>query len=700
MGFFKDMKRWTYSLLFLFFSLLSAQAQINTDHMMTIGRNALYFEDYVLSIQYFNQVIKAKPYLAEPYFFRAVAKLYLEDYAGAEEDCSKTLERNEFMVKAYICRSYARMKLGNFDGSVHDCDKGLEFDVENKSLLYHKGFALVSAKRFKEAEVCLDEMIRRFPSDVDAYMARGQMNVERGDTLAAIEDFSRTIAVDKYYAPGWGARGWVSLMKDKYSNALADLNEAIRLKSDDPTYYMNRAMARYNLNDLRGTMDDFDRSISLDPNSKLSYLNRAIMRTTVGDLNRALEDFDKVLYLDPEDYQAIYNRGLVRKDLGKNKEAIADFTTIIDRYPKFTPAYYQRSDLKKRIGDAKGADRDYFAAWNIEEKAKAEKASGKKVRKTTEAADSTEETFDLNKYKRMIAGVSLDAEKDKYQNPMRGRVQDKTAEIELEPLFSLTYYEKTRPGPVRRILDVSKYLPEGQATSSKGLTNLLISNSEQALTTEQADVHFNSRDLYSQQISMAPDDASLFFARSLDYALVQDINNALQDLDRALDLNNKLVLGYFERAILRYRKMNVDYANKQSEEELSLANALKRKQPANSSLTDPTPKAGTFTLGEKAYGNDFEFVLRDLDKVISLEPTFIYAYYNRGNIRCLQRDYRNALIDYTKALEINPDFAEAWFNRGITQIYLGDRDHGLADLRMAGQLGLYKAYNIIKRLGD
>ena len=31
-----------------------AFAQINTDRVMAIGRNALYFEDYVLSIQYFN----------------------------------------------------------------------------------------------------------------------------------------------------------------------------------------------------------------------------------------------------------------------------------------------------------------------------------------------------------------------------------------------------------------------------------------------------------------------------------------------------------------------------------------------------------------------------------------------------------------------------------------------------------------------
>ena len=59
-------------------------AQINTNRVLAIGRNALYFEDYLLSIQYFNQVVKSKPYLAEPYFFRAIAKLELEEYKGAE----------------------------------------------------------------------------------------------------------------------------------------------------------------------------------------------------------------------------------------------------------------------------------------------------------------------------------------------------------------------------------------------------------------------------------------------------------------------------------------------------------------------------------------------------------------------------------------------------------------------------------------
>ena len=69
-------------------SMGSALAQLNTDRITAIGRNALYFDDYVLSIQYFNQVIKLKPYLSEPYLLLAIAKIQLGDYTGAEQDCN------------------------------------------------------------------------------------------------------------------------------------------------------------------------------------------------------------------------------------------------------------------------------------------------------------------------------------------------------------------------------------------------------------------------------------------------------------------------------------------------------------------------------------------------------------------------------------------------------------------------------------
>ena len=71
---------------------------------MMIGRNALSYDDYALSIQYFSQVISAKPYLYEPYFFRGLAKFYLEDYTGAETDCTKSINLNPYYVNSYEVR--------------------------------------------------------------------------------------------------------------------------------------------------------------------------------------------------------------------------------------------------------------------------------------------------------------------------------------------------------------------------------------------------------------------------------------------------------------------------------------------------------------------------------------------------------------------------------------------------------------------
>ena len=87
-------------------SMGSVFAQLNTDRITAIGRNALYFDDYVLSIQYFNQVIKLKPYLSEPYLLRAIAKIQLGDYTGAELDCNAAIERNPFQPGAYYTRGF------------------------------------------------------------------------------------------------------------------------------------------------------------------------------------------------------------------------------------------------------------------------------------------------------------------------------------------------------------------------------------------------------------------------------------------------------------------------------------------------------------------------------------------------------------------------------------------------------------------
>lgn len=70
------MKRYIVFIIF-FIGTLHSLAQFNTNRLMATGRNALYYEDYVLSIQYFNQAINAKPYLYEPWYLRGIDNFIL-----------------------------------------------------------------------------------------------------------------------------------------------------------------------------------------------------------------------------------------------------------------------------------------------------------------------------------------------------------------------------------------------------------------------------------------------------------------------------------------------------------------------------------------------------------------------------------------------------------------------------------------------
>lgn len=670
---------------FLFISV-SLSAQINVDKIMAVGRNAMYFEDYVLSIQYFNQAIKSKPFLPDPYFFRGVAKVYLEDYKGAISDCSIAIEKNPFMIRAYICRSFAKIKLKDYEGAIEDCQKGLKYEETNTALRQNIIIASMQAKKYEQAGISLAHYIKQNPTEMFGYMSRGELSILEGDTIRAVDDYSRAISVDRYYSPAYAGRAYSYLLIKKYENALQDLDEAIRLDPDNPGYYINRGLARYNTNDLKGTLADFDHVIVIDPGNKLAYLNRGIIRSQVGDLNRAVSDFDKVLLLDPSNDIALYNRAVLNTKIGDYSKAERDYSAIIDAYPDFFPAYLQRSEIKRKLGNNKGADRDYFAAVNIEEKLKKEKADRRRHPEKYVKSDSIkEETKNkeekLRKYnKTVISKVNDDSKK--YNNPMRGKVQNRSVNLVNEGIYYITYYKKLRPGPERVVMDISKYLNLFNKAGISKLSKLYIINQEKSLTTAQADFRFNSINDFSERMVGNNTSPYLFFARSLDYDLVQDISSAMEDINRAIDLDSSFLLAYFERANLKYKKLSVETSM------------------VNSSNNDKNPDVS----GENIlYGNinlNTEDIIRDYKKVLELDPLFIYAAYNIGNVLSRNRDYRNAIIYYTKALKVNSEFADAWYNRGISYISLGDRLHGLSDLRMAGQLGMYKAYSLIKRFDD
>ena len=70
-------------ILFAFCScVLGGVCSVEYNNILRMGQNAIYFDDYISAIDNFNNIIRVKPYLSEPYFFRGLAKVNLDDYEG------------------------------------------------------------------------------------------------------------------------------------------------------------------------------------------------------------------------------------------------------------------------------------------------------------------------------------------------------------------------------------------------------------------------------------------------------------------------------------------------------------------------------------------------------------------------------------------------------------------------------------------
>jgi tetratricopeptide (TPR) repeat protein len=370
------------------------------------------------------------------------------------------------------------------------------------------------------------------------------------------------------------------------------------------------------------------------------------------------------------------------------------------------------------MNDTKGADTDYWQAYDMEQKMRKEKEQGKIItgkgavestasetenpddgdKKTREKSDKS-----IEKFSRLVVYDKEEEIRSSYKNEIRGRVQDRQVRVDLQPQFVISYYEKTEDidqGAARYNKLISDY--NAQMTLKLQLKAI---NNEAPLTDPQAEFHFQSIDDYSLAIDRNAEYTDAYFGRALDFMVLQDLSEAIDDYTRVIHLNPDFVLAYFNRAVVRYKQMEIEnYQGGENREMNEMSLNIKRKndktyQSATSNTYKPIDKNPQQTMAsESKLTYEYEQILRDYATVIQLNPDFVYAYFNRGNIRCSQKDFRAALTDYNEAVSRNPDFAEAYYNRGLTRLYLGDTEKGIADLSKAGELGIADAYSIIKKM--
>jgi tetratricopeptide (TPR) repeat protein len=640
------------------FQLSTVRAQINTDRVLLMGRNALYYEDYVLAIQRFNMVINAKPWLGEPYFYRAVAKFYLEDFQGAEIDCNNALERNPYAMNHYVLRALCRINQNRYALAKEDYRKAISINPLDHGSWHNLVLCQIELKEYEQADSSLDVMIQHWPKETEQFNLKAQVSLLRTDTVQAEKWTDHALEMDEYDGRAWSLKSMFQANREEYKEAEASLDKAITQLPRMAGLYVNRALTRYNQDNLRGAMSDYDACLDLEPNNYIAHYNRGLLRASVGEDNLAIEDFNFVLSLEPDNTIALYNRALLLDNVGDYNGAIRDISAVIKDYPEFWDGYRHRAAIKRKIGDLNGAERDEFKVLQAQMDAAAGKKLPVRTRKKSER--------NIEDYAALVEEDAHE-EENEYVSEYRGKVQNRQSELRAEPIYSLSYY--------RRTSDTNAYIafcPQVEELNARHvlLQQLYLTDNEAPMTEKQTEAHQESIGVLSSQIDQKPEDRNLLMRRALDYYHIRDFEDAVADMnafiqeaDNEFQTTADVALAFVLRAQCRFAQLEVSRT---------------------------TASASDLRLG-------YLMAVQDYYRASDLMPDAPFLHYNIGCLQIQLADYAAAQKSFTQALQLDPHFPSAYYGRGVAYILGGQTEQGLSDLSQAGEYGLYTAYNLIKK---
>ena len=643
-------------IIILFFLLLSSwggYAQWNINNMLRVGKNAIYFDDYVSAIDNFNNIIRVKPYLSEPYFFRGLAKLNLDDYEGAIQDFSQAIELNPNYFHAYVYRGIAYQNLKRLEEALKDFEEAIAIDPGNAYVYANRGIARAELGDLEEAEKDYSKALRIDDKLLPAYLNRAVIREKLDNSEGAMADCNAAIKLNMFSDVAYGLRGYLWYKQKNYHNATEDFNRALKVNPENKRILMNRAMVWYDMKKYPETMADYSKIIELDSNYIYAYYNRAMLRAEVGETNAAIADLDRVVEMNPDNILIYFNRGLLKMQINDLYGAYDDFSESLRLYPDFVKAYLARAAVSAELKDYDAADKDRYYASEVMERYRKMKAGDRNALVDTTA--NFQKLIDIN------------AKNDEVRDVINGRVQDKNVIVELQDVFWVQYLslDSLRSGKVQYY---NKHIMSYNQAH----------NYDPAITLANKEVLYPEdfvapyMEKLSQKIAENGDIDS-YLLRGSFYLQQGEYPKAIADFSAILEKDPQNLLALFNRAAAQMHMY--DYIE---------------------SIDDKTTRV-VGEIKQESRKIDYSQVLKDYQQCLAIDPDFVFARYNMANVYAKSEEIDKAIAAYTEVIRQDKDIAEAYYNRGILYIYIGKKALANADLSKAGELGIADAYNIIKR---
>ncbi len=195
---------------------------------------------------------------------------------------------------------------------------------------YHSGIAIWT------------DTIRQRPQNGRAWNNLGYSYYKAGQTDSAVACLRRAIELLPTYAPtragAYANLGNVRIAQGRYSEAITNLSEAVRLNPGDADARNDLGCALQQLGDREKAIGHLRTAIRLQPDHGRAHYNLSILLTDLGDFDEALRELQTARRLLPDRPEIPFKLGVLLSNHGRYSEACANFTEALRLKPDFEQA--------------------------------------------------------------------------------------------------------------------------------------------------------------------------------------------------------------------------------------------------------------------------------------------------------------------------------------------------------------------------
>jgi tetratricopeptide (TPR) repeat protein len=253
-----------------------------------------------------NTALALKPEYLKCHAMMARIFLQQKKYDECIARCDTALKIMPSNDEIILIKADAQRGLKKYDDALTSLRRMLENNPRNTDVLKGLGATFIKKKTWDSAAYYFNSALEINPTDVASYFDRGISKSYLLDFKSAQEDIEHGMKLDTTMNyVGYNNLGFfLKLEQKEYAAAVEYFSKAIALKPDFAYAYSNRGFAKLNLGDTQGAFKDLRRSLELDNTNSYAYKNLGLIYLKVNDNKKACENFQKaerLFYFDSYD---------------------------------------------------------------------------------------------------------------------------------------------------------------------------------------------------------------------------------------------------------------------------------------------------------------------------------------------------------------------------------------------------------------